>query len=64
MLKKQYKFYPQGLTNFAGYMTEEDALEWLKINLSKNKELIGFEIIELMSTEDAYKYLTSLKSNA
>lgn len=59
--KRYYKFYPQGLVNYAGYMTEEKALTWLKENMNDHREILGIEIIENMTKEQAYKYLESLK---
>jgi hypothetical protein len=61
-MKRKYKFYPQGITNFAGYMTEEEALKFLKTrNENQIKEIIGFEIIEEMTYKQAIDYIESLK---
>lgn len=58
--ERQYKFYPQGVTDFAGYMNEKEALIWLKEN--KDKHISGLEMIETMTAEQAWLYLESLKN--
>lgn len=61
--ERLYKFYPQGITNYAGYMDEEEALKWLKeASEDKTKQIRGFEVVEEMTREQAIAYLKSFNN--